>query len=85
MNEYIKCDLCNGHGIIIHYGIYKWCFKCKGIGYLTWIENIFGKSEDFVDDSDRAKLERKLYDHQYNQRHSPSILDSYTKVEKYEG
>lgn len=50
MSEYIICDLCKGTGIDeappgTSPPRLRWdhCKKCKGVGKLSWVENIFGK------------------------------------------
>ena len=56
MEEYI-CDKCNGDGYIQFYepenglsGTFhkSFCPKCFGDGKLNWIENLFGKSDDWT-------------------------------------
>jgi hypothetical protein len=49
---YTVCDECNGIGFIAPYTFDStFCRKCRGVGKLNWIENIFGKDllskEDF--------------------------------------
>jgi len=56
-NELIICNECNGRGLIITpldqsppklrwYG----CKKCKGVGKLNWIENLFKKTRSSKED-----------------------------------
>ena len=42
---YVTCDKCKGDGCFPLYGSYEveYCTKCKGMGYLTWLEQLFGK------------------------------------------
>ena len=64
MSEYIKCDGCNGNGIIITPAKqsppkFRWyyCTKCRGTGRLNWLENIF-KKRQWLTSEDR-KLQAK--------------------------
>ena len=49
--EYIICNECNGKGAVYsdRHAIY-YCSKCKGVGKLNWLENIFGKKYPLTED-----------------------------------
>jgi hypothetical protein len=50
MNDNIICDECNGKGNVPFknqdiLNDFHRCKKCRGLGKLNWIENIFGRKE----------------------------------------
>jgi len=48
MSEFIKCEKCDGKGIVKLWnsGSIGYCFWCAGTGELNWIDRIFGKKWD---------------------------------------
>jgi len=53
MNEcgYIKCEVCKGYGSwtgnINGKEISQLCPNCRGVGKITWLENVFGKTTEW--------------------------------------
>lgn len=46
MSEMIKCEICDGLGFIdVDMNKQKTCRKCKGVGKINWLENVFDKKE----------------------------------------
>jgi DnaJ-class molecular chaperone len=60
MSEFIICDRCNGSGIVsVPRIIWNYCFKCRGTGRLTWLENIFGKNYPLTFEDENLKRENQ--------------------------
>lgn len=77
MTEFVNCNLCEGKGVVgvgfnEKYADYHFCPKCDGIGKVTWIEQVFGKSQY----ENRLMKKREQY-HQHS-------LDEFLQFNIYE-
>jgi DnaJ-class molecular chaperone len=71
-SDNIICDVCNGSGIIMrkkYMLAYDYCDKCKGVGVVNWIENIFFKQYPLTPDEYHIRVRN---------------MDSYPKLKSVE-
>ena len=62
--EYIKCDKCNGNGIVLEKEFLgNICPKCDGKKELDWVENIVGVKRKFSFEAFSSIIPNEVVEH----------------------